>query len=509
MKKARLVVDKDFTIAPVDKRLFGVFIEPIHRIVDGCIYNPDHPTADDQGFRGDVLALMRELRTTLIRYPGGNYVSNYHWIDGIGPRDRRPVRFDKAWRAVDRNRVGIDEYYDYCKRVGAEPMLAVNLGTGTPEEAADEVEYCNMPGGTTWSELRRQNGHDAPQDIKLWCLGNEMDGPWQVEQKTPREYGRVAQEAAKMMKWVDPSIELVACGSCTNEPFMPTYPEWDRVVLDHCYDKVEYLSLHRYLAYDPRVGGEFTQPFTIEDLPCIAADIHRYLDTCLAAADFIRGKRRSEKQIGISFDEWGVRTSFDVQPAGLDWSEKPSLDGEVRNRVTNVVDAMVYGSLLITFLNRCDRVKIACESIVIGGMIGVDPDGGAYRQTTFYPFRDAATYGHGVTLRPVLDSPTVRTDLEGEQPAVQAATVYDEAAGAITVFAVHLGLREAIALDNDFRSFGDVELHEHIRLHDAQPLAGNTLADPLRVVPHQVPVTPGSVTLLPLSWNVLRYRIRK
>jgi len=507
MKKARLVLDPHFTIAPVDKRLYGVFIEPIHRIIDGCIYNPDHPTADENGFRGDVLALMRELRPTLIRYPGGNYVSNYHWKDGIGPRENRPVRFDKAWRAVDRNRVGIDEYYDYCKLVGAEPMLAVNLGTGTPEEAADEVEYCNMEGGTTLSDLRRQNGHDAPQGIRLWCLGNEMDGPWQVEQKTPTEYGRIAQEAAKMMKWVDPSIELVACGSCTNEPFMPTYPEWDRIVLDLCYDKVEYLSLHRYLAYDPKVGGAFTQPTTIEDLPCIAADIHNYLDTCLAAADFIRGKRRSDKQIGISFDEWGVRSSFDVAPEGLNWTEKPSPDREIRARVSNVVDAMVYGSLLITFLNRCDRVKIACESIVIGGMIGVDPEGGAYRQTTFYPFRDAATYGHGVVLRPALESPTVRTTLSGDLPAVQTATVLNEEEGTITVFAVNLGLREPFALETDLGAFGKVTLEEHIQLHEDQPLAGNTLTNPDRVVPHNVPVGEEAVTLPPLSWNVLRYRI--
>ncbi|MBP7401347.1 MAG: alpha-N-arabinofuranosidase [Clostridia bacterium] len=507
MEKARLTVDPRFPVAPVDKRLFGVFIEPISRIIDGCVYNPDHPTADENGFRGDVLALMRELRPTLIRYPGGNYVSNYHWTDGIGPRADRPVRFDKAWRAVDRNRVGIDEYYDYCRLVGAEPMLAVNLGTGTPEEAANEVEYCNLPGGTAWSELRRKNGHEEPQGIRLWCLGNEMDGPWQVEQKTPLEYGRAAQEAAKMMKWVDPSIELVACGSCTNEPFMPTYPEWDRIVLDNCFDKVEYLSLHRYLAYDPKVGGEFSSPFTIEDLPYITVELGNYIDTCLAAADFIRGKRRSDKKIGISFDEWGVRTSFEVEPEGLSWTEKAVPAGELRGRVANVVDAMIYGSILITFLNRCDRVKIACESIVIGGMIGVDPDGGAYRQTTFFPFMHASAYGRGTVLRPALESPTVRTDMAGELPALQTATVWDEAAGMITVFAVNLGLREPVALENDFGAFGRVTLTEHLQLHEDQPLAGNTLANPDRVAPRSLPVADGPVTLPPLSWNVLRYRV--
>ncbi len=509
MKKAKLKVDKDFTISKVDKRIFSTFIEPIGNIVYGNIYNPEHPEADEQGFRKDVLKLMSELNSAAIRYPGGNFVSGYNWMDGIGPKEKRPVRFEKAWRQLETNQMGIDEYTDWVKKAGSEPMLAVNLGTGTPEEASYEIEYTNMEGGTYFSELRKQNGYEKPHDIKLWCLGNEMDGAWQMGEKTAEEYGRVAYEAAKQMLTVDPDIELVACGSCANDKTHPSYPDWDRIVLEHCYEKVDYLSIHRYYSYDPEIikGTVFPAQFTPEDLPCIAQDASNFIDTVCAAADFVKGRKYSDKTINVCFDEWGIISSYLAKAEGLDWSERLIPEDGKRAMSANVIDACLFGSLLITFINKSDRVKIACQSIVIGSVIAADPNGGAYRQTTYYPFQHAATFGKGVALRPALESPIKKTDGYGEQPFVQTACVYDEESGIATVFAVNLDLRESVELDAKLQ-FDSVKLVQHIQLHDSQPLAGNTFKNPDRITPKEISVDGNQVVLPPLSWNVLRYEVK-
>lgn len=508
MKKATLKLDRDFPIAEVDSRIFSTFIESIRKLVYGCIYNPEHPTADEQGFRKDVLELMRDLKSTAIRYPGGNLVSNYHWMDGIGPKEARPARFDKAWKQIDSNHMGIDEYTDWVKKAGSEPMLAVNLGTGTPEEASYEIEYTNLEGGTHFSDLRKKYGHQKPHNIKMWCLGNEMDGTWQMGEKTADEYGRIAYEAAKQMRAVDPDIELVACGSCANDKSHPSFPEWDRVVLEHCYDKVDYLALHRYYNYDPESvkGTVFPSQFTPEDLPCIAQDLTSFIDTVCAAADYVKGLKYSDKTINICFDEWGVMSSQTAKAEGLDWSERNPPEPGKRVEGANVIDACLFGSILIAFMNRCDRVKIACQSIVIGSVIGVDPEGGAFRQTTFYPFQHAATYAKGVALRPGLNSPQKDTERYGKQPFVQTAGIYDEENGIVTVFAVNLDLRECVELDCALQ-FPQFELLQHIQIHEDQPLAMNTFKNPNRVVPREVAVT-DQVILPPLSWNVLRYRVK-
>ena len=404
--------------------------------------------------------------------------------------------------------MGIDEYTDWVKKAGSEPMLAVNLGTGTPEEASYEIEYTNMDGGTYFSELRKQYGHEKPHGIKLWCLGNEMDGTWQMGEKTAFEYGRIANEAAKQMRIVDPTIELVACGSCANDKSHPSFPEWDRVVLEQCYPRVDYLSLHRYYSYDPESvkGTVFPVQFTPEDLPCISRDLNGFIDTVCAAADYVKGMKYSDKTIHICFDEWGIISSQTAKAEGLDWSERQLVEPGKRISNTNLIDACLFGSILISFINRCDRVKIACQSIVIGSVISVDPEGGAFRQTTFYPFQHAAAYGKGVALRSSLLSPYKKTDGYGEQPFVQTAGVYDEESGIVTVFAVNLDLRESVELNCSLQ-FQSAELIQHIQLHEEQPLAVNTFQNPNRVVPKEIEVT-DQVMLPPLSWNVLRYRVK-
>ncbi len=507
MEKARLKLDRDFSIGKVDKRICSTFIEPIGDIVYGNIYNPEHPCADEQGFRKDVMELMQGLGSAAVRYPGGNFVSGYNWRDGIGPKEKRPIRYDKAWKRIESNQMGIDEYTDWVKKVGSEPMLAVNLGTGTPEEASYEIEYTNLEGGTYFSDLRKENGHKAPHEIKLWCLGNEMDGTWQMGEKTAKEYGRVAYEAAKQMRAVDSGIELVACGSCANDKSHPSYPEWDRIVLEECYDMVDYLSLHRYYSYDPEAikGTMFPAQFTVEDLPYIAKDMTQFIDTVCAATDYVKGLKYSDKTIHICFDEWGVISSQTAKAKDLDWSERKLPEKGKRVEGMNVIDAVLFGSILITFLNKCDRVKIACQSITIPSMIGAKPEGGAFKQTTYYPFQQVAAYATGVALQNGLHSPTKKTDGYGEQPYIQTAAVYEEESGVITVFAVNLDLRDEVVLEEAYQ-FEGVKLFSHLQLHDEQPLAMNTLENPERVVPREIELT-GQVVLPPLSWNVLRYKV--
>ena len=242
--KARIRLQKDCIISPIDPRVFGSFIEHLGRAVYTGIYEPGHPTADAFGFRGDVEELIRPLHVTQIRYPGGNFLSGYDWRDGIGPKDRRPVRPDMAWSAIEPNQVGTDEFLQWCERIGAQPMMAVNLGTGTPKDAVELLEYCNGDMHTYWADKRRENGREAPYNVKLWCLGNEMDGPWQICSKTATEYGRIACETAKLMKMFDPTIETVACGSSYRT--MPTFGTWEEEVLRQSYPYVDYLSLHQY-----------------------------------------------------------------------------------------------------------------------------------------------------------------------------------------------------------------------------------------------------------------------
>lgn len=509
MKKATLTLDRSFAISPVDNRIFGSFIEPLGPAVYGDIYNPQHPAADEFGFRTDVIDQMRGLKTTAVRYPGGNYVSGYHWRDGIGPKEQRPMQENRAWRIPETNAMGIEEYTNWVRRVGAKPMLAVNLGTGTPEEAADEVEYMNREGGTALSDLRKKYGHEKPYDIKMWCLGNEMDGSWQLGEKTAYEYGRTAYEAAKQMRLVDPDIELIACGSCANDKSHPSFPDWNRVVLENCYEKIDYLSIHRYYNYDPELvkGTLFPSQFTVEDLPMISEDLSSFADTVCAAADFIKGEKYSKKTICLSIDEWAVMGSESVHPKGLNWTERTlPKEGERMTFRSNLIDAALYGSILLTFLNRSDRVKIACQSIPIGGLFGVKPDGGCYRQTTYYPFAQTSQYSKGIALRTALDSPLEETENYGKKPFVQSAAVYNEEENMITVFAVNLNLRESVEFESRL-AFENMQLVRHIQLSDSQPLAINSFENPDRVVPKEIAVTGNDVVLPPLSWNVLRFQI--
>ena len=495
MPDARITVDPAFRIGEVDPRLYGSFVEHLGRCVYDGIYEPDHRSADQEGFREDVAELVRELDTPMLRYPGGNFVSGYEWEDGIGPRSERPARLDLAWKSLETNAVGTDEFCSWSRRVGAEPMLAVNLGTRGVEAAQALVEYCNHPGGTKWSDLRRKNGATEPHNVPVWCLGNEMDGPWQIGHKTAEEYGRLATETAKAMKWVDPSIELVACGSSHSR--MATFGAWEATVLEHTYEHVDYVSLHSY--YQERKGdrGSF--------LAC-ATDMDQFIDGVVAMVDAVRAKGRHKKRINLSFDEWNVWYKGEDRPTD-GWPEAPRL----LENVYNTVDAVVVGNLLISLLRHADRVRIGCLAQLVNVIapIFTEPGGPAWRQTIFHPFALTSRYGRGTVLRTVTDGPTYDTSWFGEVPVIDSVAVLAEETGELTVFAVNRDQHESHPLRLDLRSLPALRTVSHTVVTHDDPVATNTVDHPDRVAPRDLPagqVDGGEATVaLPaMSWNMIR-----
>ncbi|MGW1804278.1 arabinosylfuranosidase ArfA [Streptomyces sp. NPDC002078] len=501
-RTARFTLDPAFTVGQVNARIFGSFVEHLGRCVYTGIYEPDHPTADAQGLRTDVLDLVRELGVTAVRYPGGNFVSGYKWEDSVGPVEDRPRRLDLAWHSTETNRFGLSEFIAFLKKLGpeAEPMMAVNLGTRGVAEALELQEYANHPAGTALSDLRAAHGDKEPFNIRLWCLGNEMDGPWQTGHKTAQEYGRLAAETARAMRQADPGVELVACGSSSQA--MPTFAEWEATVLQEAYDLVDHISLHAY--YEPTDGD-------VDSFLASAVDMESFIENVVATADHIGAKLKSKKRINLCFDEWNVwylsrweehAKTFDQS----DWPEAPRLLEDNYS----VTDAVVFGSLLIALLRHADRVTVACLAQLVNVIapITTEPGGPAWRQTTFFPFAQASKHGRGEVLDVRVDSPTYETRKYGETDLLHATAVR-AADGTVTVFAVNRSRTDALPLEVTLRGLGLTTVTEHSALADADPDARNTLDEPERVVPHPVEGTAladGTLTavLEPLSWNVIR-----
>ena len=499
MKKATMIMDRDYAIGEIDKRIYGSFIEHLGRAVYGGIYEPDHPTADKYGFRRDVIDMVRRLNVPVVRYPGGNFVSGFNWEDSIGPRSERPRRLDLAWGTTETNAVGLHEFVDWAKQANTEVMYAINLGTRGPDAARNVVEYANHKDGSYWSDLRVKNGAKDPFGIKLWCLGNEMDGPWQMGMKTAYEYGRVANEAAKVMKWVDPSIELVACGSSGFG--MPTFGEWEYQMLNECYDNVDYVSLHRYYGNPTNDTPDFLAR---------SMDLDDFIKTVVAICDTVRGKKHSKKRLNLSFDEWNVWYHSNEQDKEIRKADPWGVALPLLEDVYNFEDALLVGSMLITFLRNADRVKIACMAQLVNVIapIMTRNGGGVWAQTIFWPLMHASTMGRGTALRPVVNTPTYDcTDYE-KVPLVDATATMDDD-GSVTIFAVNRDMAEDIELTCDLRGFGELQLAEHILLHHDDVKAVNTEANPNNVAPVQGKggvIDGGKLTIvLPkLSWNVIK-----
>ncbi|UFR04651.1 alpha-N-arabinofuranosidase [Streptomyces sp. Go40/10] len=501
-RTARFTLDPAFTVGRVDPRLFGSFVEHLGRCVYTGIHEPGHPAADAEGLRTDVLDLVRELGVTTIRYPGGNFVSGYRWEDSVGPVADRPRRLDLAWHSTETNRFGLSEYIAFLRKVGpqAEPMMAVNLGTRGVAEALELQEYANHPAGTALSDLRAAHGDKDPFGIRLWCLGNEMDGPWQTGHKTAAEYGRAAAETARAMRQQDPSVELVACGSSNQA--MPTFAAWEATVLEETYELVDYISLHAY--YEP-VDGD------VDSFLASAVDMESFIENVVATADHVGAKLKSKKRINLSFDEWNVwyLSRWEAYAKTIDPSDWPEAPRLLEDNYS-VTDAVVLGSLLIALLRHADRVTVACLAQLVNVIapIMTEPGGPAWRQTTFFPFAQASRYGRGQVLDVRVDSPTYATRKYGETDLLHATAVRADD-GTVTVFAVNRSRTEPLPLEVALNGLEPTAVTEHSALADADPDARNTLADPDRVTPHPVhgtALTDGTLTavLEPLSWNVIR-----
>jgi alpha-N-arabinofuranosidase len=477
--KTKLLLDRDSVIGSVRKRLYSTFVEHLGRCVYEGIYEPGHPLADKDGFREDVRELVRELCFGAIRYPGGNFVSGYNWRDGIGPRTERPVRLDYAWSSIEPNQIGIDEFCDYAKSVGSEVMYAVNMGTGTPQEAGYVVEYANFPGGTFFSDLRVKNGHKEPHNIKLWCIGNEMDGPWQTCHMDARDYGKKALETAKIMKWADSSIELAVCGSASS--LQPTFPEWDRTVLEYTYDKVDYLSLHRYYENS---GNEL-------DFLASYHEMNEFIRSVTATADYVKSVKRSKKTMMLSFDEWNIWYQAKVQLKP--WEFAP----HILEDNYSLLDALAFGGLLCTLINNADRVRIGClaQMVNVIAPIFTEKGGKAIRQTIFYPFAMAAKNCIGDVLRVIGKTPVLETEAYGPVSALPCAATWNAERGEISVICVNISA-ENQKVDFDMRSFGRIKMLEHTVLLGDDLSAVNTLADPGRVKPESRACS-GSITDIP------------
>ena len=499
MKKATMIMDRDFAIGKIDPRIYGSFIEHLGRAVYGGIYEPGHPTADENGFRRDVIEMVRRLGVPVVRYPGGNFVSGFNWEDSIGPRDQRPKRLDLAWFTTETNEVGLHEFVDWAKKADTEVMYAVNLGSRGADAARNVVEYANHPSGSYWSDLRIRNGAKDPFGIKLWCLGNEMDGPWQMCHKTATEYGRAACEAGKMMKWVDPSIELVACGSSSYE--MSTFGSWEYQMLDECYDQIDYVSLHRYYGNPSNQTADFLAR---------NMDLDAFIKTVVSICDAVKGKKHSRKQVNLSFDEWNVWYHSNQQDQEIWKRDKWDRALPLLEDIYNFEDALLVGAMLITFLRNADRVKVACMAQLVNVIapIMTRNGGGVWAQTIFWPLMHASQYGRGTALRPVLDSPKYDCSDYTDVPLVDAtATLGDD--GSVTIFAVNRDLKDDIALEADLRAFGDLKVLEHIVLHHDDVKAVNTEKAPDNVAPRAGKggtLDRGrlEVVLPSLSWNVIR-----
>jgi len=498
MPSASFHLDPTFVVAPVNRRTFGSFVEHMGRCVYTGIYEPGHPTADDDGFRQDVLALTRELGVTLVRYPGGNFVSGYRWEDGIGPVSQRPIRRDLAWHSLETNEIGIDEFARWARKADVEIMYALNLGTRGVQEALDVHEYLNHPQGTQLSELRRTNGTKEPHGVRMFCLGNEMDGPWQTGHKTPHEYGRLAAEVARALRTAEPGLELVACGSSNSG--MPTFGAWEATVLELAYDQVDHISAHAYYEeFDSDLGSFLAS----------AVDMDYFIDSVVATADSVGARLKNPKRINVSFDEWNVwyQSRFNNAPVPTTWEVgRPVIEDHY-----SAADAVVVGNLLISLLRHSDRVTAACQAQLVNVIapIMTEPGGRAWRQTIFHPFALTSRLAQGTVLRVEVDAPTYPTERFGDVPLLDAVATHDPETKETVVFVVNRDRTEPLDLSVDVAALGGRRVLEAWTLGGGDPYEKNTADQPDRVRPRRLDArvledTTLSAHLPPVSWSVIR-----
>ena len=469
----RVYLDSRRTLPPIDRNLFGSFLEHLGRAIYGGIYDPGSKLSDSNGFRKDVLDEVKHLAVPIIRYPGGNFVSGYRWLDGVGPKKDRPHVLEKAWDSIETNQFGTNEFMAWCRAAGATPLMGLNLGTGTPEQAAALVEYCNVEKGTRWSDLRREHGVADPHHVEHWCLGNEMDGPWQIGHMSATEYGLKAADAARQMRYVDHSLKLVVCGS--SGPFMPTYLEWDRQVLEQCYDYVDGLSLHRYFGNVRETNGDSSKYLAMN------LSMERQIAETAAVCDYAQGRKRSAKKLWLSFDEWNVwyRTTTGDAVDGKQ-QQAPHLLEEVYN----LEDALLVGGLLNSLIRNSDRVKIACLAQLVNVIAPIVTNSqGLLRQTIFYPYSWALQFARGAALKLLVESPDYEVPGMDHVPYVDIAATYNAASKELSVFVLNRDLSKSRAVELVWEDYAPSRVVDSVILTGDDLKASNSFEAPERVKP--------------------------
>jgi alpha-N-arabinofuranosidase len=507
----RVVIDSTREISSISPRLYGSFLEHLGRAIYEGIYDPKSKFADANGFRTDVMEEVKKLAVPIIRYPGGNFVSGYHWLDGVGPYKNRPTVLDRAWDTLETNQFGTNEFITWAREVGAEPLFGLNFGTASAEDAAALVEYCNVEKGTKWSELRRSHGYERAHNVKFWCVGNEMDGPWQIGHMPARDYGIKATDAARQMRAVDPTVKLIACGS--SGPFMPTYIEWDRTVLEECYEVVDGLSLHRYWGNSDETNGD-SQIYLAMNLA-----MDRQIEEMIAVCDTVRAQKRSDKQLFLSFDEWNVwyraRSGDAVNGHG---KTAPHLLEEPYN----LEDALLVGGLANSLMRHSDRVKVACLAQLVNVIAPImTNDDGILRQTIYYPYSWTLKYARGSALSLVPEGPAYEVASLGHPiestgipipgfglvQYLDVTAVLDQEKKMATLFILNRDLEKERELEIVWRDLTPTGVTTFQTMTGPDLKALNTFADPNRIVPQTLenPKTGARMTvkLPPRSYSVL------
>ena len=494
--KSQILIDKQRTIAPISPLLFGGFVEHMGRCVYEGIYDPASPLANENGLRTDVLAALREQAYTVIRYPGGNFLSGYNWLDGIGPKEQRPRRRELAWQSIETNQFGTNEFMGFCDAINVAPMLGVNMGTGTIQSASDLVEYCNVAGGTYWSDLRASHGFSQPHNVRYWCVGNEMDGPWQIGQLEAAAYGKKALEAAKMMKWQDPTIKTILCGSSNDQ--MPTYPEWDRTALEITWEHMDYHSMHYYTANH----NDDTTSYLAS-----AVAFERFVDTLEGTLRYVKAKRRSQHDVYLSWDEWQVWYS-QGGPVQGNWTEAPHLAEDVYS----LEDALVVAQWLNVFLRKSHVIKIACVAQIVNVISWLQTrSDGLLKQPSFYPFKLISNLARGEALDVRVKAPVIETKQYDAVPALDVSASYDPETETGAVFIVNRSQTETVATDINWQDGKGLQIEKVWQMAGDDPKAMNTWETPDRVVAKEISAPQvdngrSTINLPPLSFTVLTTR---
>ena len=531
-KKAKVTLHPAYEIGEISPRIYSAFLEPIGNMVNGSMFNPKHPTADEKGLRHDFIDAIKASGLPAVRLPGGNFVSGWDWKDSIGPKEQRKQHLDLAWHQYCTNEVGHDEYLQWAEMAETEPLYTINLGTGTMDDAVKIMEYTNHEGGTYWSDLRKEYGHENPYDVKIWYLGNEVDGYWQIGswQNNPKGYGQLANETSKLMKWVDPRIETVACVSCS--PNMLHYPEWDLKALEECYHSVDYISMHHY------------QSVLLNDLPTYLGAsryFEDYINTEIAICDYVAAKLKSPKKMMISFDEYATM----MRPGGelhygrgeyLHYKAHYNFDpkrGFVRHDPTNMPDrafpgspmlqAIANASTLLAFLRHADRVKIACMTGGLRELASTNKEH-VWSTVTAHPYTQLMRYGRGTSLRTTVDCDTYDipsyivddTNQYYEQEKVDfidTAAAYNKEEGELTVFVINRNWQDSNEIELDLSGVENLTFIEHLEMYTDDMSKANTYETPDAITPVANKSTvfeKGKVTgtVQPISWNVFRFKVQ-